>query len=27
MFPPDIHDLARKLVESCAAQKRLIATA
>ena len=27
MFPPDIHDLTRKLVESCAAQKRLIATA
>jgi len=27
MFPPDIHDLARKLIESCTAQKRKIATA
>jgi nicotinamide-nucleotide amidase len=27
MFPPDIHDLTRKLVENCAAQKILIATA
>jgi len=27
MFPPDIHDLARKLVESCAAKKRTVATA
>ena len=27
MFPPDIHDLARKLIETCAAQKIMIATA
>ncbi len=27
MFPPDIHDLARKLIESCKTQKRKVATA
>jgi nicotinamide-nucleotide amidase len=27
MFPPDIHDLARKLIESSVAQKRMIVTA
>jgi nicotinamide-nucleotide amidase len=27
MFPPDIHDLARKLIETCARQKTRIATA
>jgi nicotinamide-nucleotide amidase len=27
MFPPDIHDLARKLIENCAAKKQTIATA
>ena len=27
MFPPDIHDLARKVIETYATQKRKIATA
>jgi nicotinamide-nucleotide amidase len=27
MFPPDIHDLARRLIEDCAAGKKRVATA